>query len=75
MDIVDKGDVSVVIYLDDIVVFGTDPKVVWEQTLLVLYRLTDAGFMINTMKSRFLVSSLKLLGYWVGAGGMKPYFP
>ena len=59
----DKGDVSVEIDLDDIVVFGTDPKVVWEQTLLVLQRLTDAGFVINTKKSRFLVSSLKLLGY------------
>lgn len=28
--IVDKGDVQVVVYLDDIVVYGNDPKILWE---------------------------------------------
>ena len=59
----DCGDVSVVIYLDNIVVYGTDPIRVWEETKVVLERLARAGFMINTAKSHFLVSRMKMLGY------------
>lgn len=66
--VVDRGDVQVVIYLDDIVVYGTDPRVVWEETKVVMERLSRAGFMINTRKCKFLVSSLKLLGYQVEDG-------
>ena len=54
---------SVVVYLDDIVVYGTDPIRVWEETKVVLERLARAGFMINTAKSHFLVSHMKMLGY------------
>ena len=54
---------SVVVYLDDIVVYGTDPICVWEETKVVLERLAHAGFIINTAKSHFLVSSMKMLGY------------
>ena len=61
--IVDCGDVSVVVYLDDIVVYGTDPIRVWEETKVVLECLARAGFMINTAKSHFLVSRMKMLGY------------
>ena len=61
--IVDCGDVSVVVYLDDIVVYGTDPIRVWEETKVVLERLACTGFMINTAKSHFLVSRMKILGY------------
>ena len=57
------GDVSVVVYLDDIVVYGTDPTRVWQETKLVLERLARAGFMINTAKSHFFVSNVKMLGY------------
>ena len=38
-------------YLDDIVVYGTDPTRVWQETKVVLERLARAGFMINTTKS------------------------
>ena len=61
--IVDCGDVSVVVYLDAIVVYGTDPIHVWEETKVVLEHLARAGFMINTGESHFLVSSMKMLGY------------
>ena len=54
---------SVVVYLDNIVVYGTDPIRVWEETKVVLERLARAGFMINTTKSHFLVSRMKMLGY------------
>ena len=72
--IVDRGDVSVVIYIDDIVLFGTNPKQVWAETLLVLQRLISAGFKINTKKSHFLVSSLKMLGYNVKEGAISPIY-
>ena len=73
--VVDRGDVKVIVYIDDIVIHGTDPTLVWEETLLVLQRLADAGFMVNTSKSCFLVSSLKMLGYNVSAGSISPRFP
>ena len=61
--VVDCGDVSVVVYLDDIVVYGTDPIRMWEETKVVLERLACASFMINTAKPHFLVSSMKMLSY------------
>ena len=66
--VVDKGGVHVVIYIDDIVVYGTDPVKVWSETVTVLERLTTAGFMVNIAKSHFLVSKLKMLGYNVAKG-------
>lgn len=52
-----------VIYLDDIVVFGDCAERVWEETKLVLKRLVEAGFMVNIKKSKFLVREVKFLGY------------
>ena len=46
----------------------------WEETLAVLERLVDAGFMVNTKKSHFLVSSLKTLGYQLVKGVISPVF-
>ena len=63
--IVDCGDVSVVVYLDNIVVYGADPIHVWEETKVVLERLARAGFMLNTAKLHFLVSRMKMLGYYL----------
>ena len=74
MAIVDKGDCAVVIYFDDIVIYGTDPSVVWAETLLVLKRLTSAGFMINIKKCRFLVSSMKMLGHVIAGDCQKLIF-
>ena len=54
---------SVGIYLDDIVVYGTDPIRVWEETKVVLERLARAGFMINTAKLHLLVNCMKMLSY------------
>ena len=54
---------SVVIYLDDIVVYGTDLVRMWEETKVVLEHLAHASFIINTAKPHFLVSSMKMLGY------------
>ena len=52
-----------VICLFDIIVFGTNPRYVWEETRIILGRLVAAGFMVNTAKPKLLVSELKMLGY------------
>ena len=70
--IVDKNDVVVVVYLDDIVIYGNDPVKVWEESRIVLERLASAGFMVNTAKSHFLVSSIKMLGYHLSDGRRLP---
>ena len=41
----------VVVYLDDIAVFGDDQDQVLEDTLEAIHRLTKAAFMINLKKS------------------------
>ena len=70
----DCGDVSIVMYLDDIAVYGTDPTRVWQETKLVFERLARAGFMINTAKSHFLVGSMKMLGYQLEGGRRLPSY-
>lgn len=41
---------------------------------MTMKRLAEAGFMINIKKSKFLVSKLKLLGFKVENGILKPNF-
>ena len=50
------GDRSlpVVVYLDDIVVYGDEQAQVLEDTLEAIRRLTKAGFMINLKKSHLV---------------------
>lgn len=55
-------------------VYGTDARKVWEETKVVLERLCKAGFMVNTKKSKFLVSKLKMLGYQVSDNKLYPNF-
>ena len=72
--IVDCVDVSVIVYLNDIVVYGTDPTRISQETEVVLERLACAGFMVNTAKSHFLVSSMKMLGYELQGGRRMPSY-
>ena len=48
--VVDYGDWAVIVYLDDIVVFGMDPRQIWAETMTILRCLYDAGFMMNVKK-------------------------
>ena len=45
----------VVVYLDDIVVYGGTESEVWAETIELIRRLVHAGLMINLKKSQFLV--------------------
>lgn len=66
-----EGDrqLPVVVYLDDIAVFGDDQEQVLEDTLEAIRRLTQAGFMINLTKSQLVESSAKILGHHWTTGG------
>ena len=68
----DCGDVSVVFYLDDIVVYGSDPVCFRMETKVVLERLSSAGFMIDLAKSHFLVNEMKMLSYQLKGGWNLP---
>ena len=59
----------VVVYLDDIAVFGDDQDQVLEDTLEAVRRLTTAGFMINLTKSQLVESMAKVLGHQWSSGG------
>ena len=53
----------VVVYLDDIAIFGDDPAQVLEDTAEAVRRLTAAGFMMNLKKSHLVQSAAKVLGH------------
>ncbi len=53
---------SVVMYLDDVAVFGNDQSQVMVDALAVLERLAGDGFMINLKKSQIVESAAKVLG-------------
>ena len=57
--------VDVVVYLDDIVIFGNEKEVVWKNTLAVLKELVQAGFMINVNKCQFLTNNIDAVGFEV----------
>ena len=72
--IVDCGDVSVLVYLDNIVIHGMDPTHIWQETKVVLECFACAGFMTNSTKSLFLVRSMKMLGYELQGGSCLPSY-
>ena len=62
-----------VVYLDDIAVYGDSQEDVLEDTLEAIRRLTKAGFMINLSKSQLVESQAKVLGHqWTSGGYWAP---
>ena len=51
------------IYLDDVIIFGDDMDELLSNTLKVMKRLATAGFMLNLRKSHFGVKKVKILGH------------
>ena len=60
---------QVVVYLDDIAVFGDDPAQVLADTEEAIRRLAEAGFMINMKKSQLVQPAAKVLGHRWESGG------
>ena len=56
----------VIVYHNDIVLFGDDPDKLWEVAVRVIRKLTTAGFILNTLNIDFLVTKVKMLGFFVG---------
>ena len=61
----EPGDrkLPVVVYLDDIAVYGDDQTQVLDDTLEVMKHLAGAGFMINLKNSQLVESTAKVLGH------------
>ena len=51
------------IYLDDVIIFGDDMDELLSNTLKVMERLAKAGFMLNLRKSHFGIKKIKILGH------------
>lgn len=61
-----SGVKNVVIYLDDVVVFGRDKGTLWEDTKAVIRELTKAGMMMNINKCHFLTTKVDAVGFELG---------
>ena len=67
-------------YLNDVVVFETDTRLVWDHAMIALQRLVDASFVVYLKKSYpkkldLLTSGIKMLGFWVLEVKRLPCFP
>ena len=60
--------------MDDIVVFSDEPNCLWVEAVTIVQCLTEAGFMLNVKKSDFLIKEIRMLGFKVGSGVMRPNF-
>ena len=61
------------IYLDDVILFGDDMDQLLQNTVTVITRLANAGFMLNLRKSHIGVSEVKILGNeWSSGGYFEP---
>ena len=69
---IDRGDCQTIVYLDDIFIYGTCPERVWQETKLCLEWLCNPGFMMNIVKSAFLVSEMKMLSHMVTKNNICP---
>ena len=63
---------NVVVYGDDIVVFGSNIKEHTEQLRKVLQRISEAGLRVNRSKSQIAKETVTLLGHIVGRGEIRP---
>ena len=64
-DLLDNG---VIIYLDDITIYGNDPKLHEKQVKTVLERLLHHGLVVSAEKCEWSKPKISLLGYIIGQG-------
>ena len=60
--VVDESDNVVVVYLDDVMIFGDWLDIVWKVAIQVIAKLTAAGFMINIKSAIFCAKKSECLG-------------
>ena len=74
MGVLDEPDDMEVVHLNNIVLFGDKLDKLWEASVRVIYKLTIAKFILNNRKSEFLVSAVRLLGFFMSRGMIKLHF-
>ena len=65
-DVVSAGGTDhlpLMIYLDDMIIFGDDMDELLSNSMKVMTRLANAGFMLILRKSHFGVTETKVLGH------------
>ena len=69
----DDRPLPVVIYLDDIAMYGDTQEQVLEDTLEAVKQLTTTGFMLNLYKSQLVQAAVQVLGHlWTSGGFWAP---
>uniref|UniRef100_A0A0K0EP90 RNA-directed DNA polymerase n=1 Tax=Strongyloides stercoralis TaxID=6248 RepID=A0A0K0EP90_STRER len=63
---------SILIYIDDIIIFSADEDSHMKTITIFLQRITEAGLKLRLDKSRFGVKELKYLGFLISANGISP---
>lgn len=75
-DVVTAGgtdQLPLIIYLDDVIIFGDDMDQLLQHAETAMKRLAAAGFMLNLRKSHIGVSQAKVLGHeWSSGGYFEP---
>lgn len=59
---------TIIVYIDDIVLSATSWEDLWKKTLGVISKLSAAGFMLNLNKCKFLTDALEVVGMEVIQG-------
>ena len=65
-DVVSAGGTDhlpLMIYLNHVIIFGDDMDKLLSNSIKVMTRLANAGFMLNLRKSHFGVTKTKVLGH------------
>ena len=70
--VVDESDDVLVLYLDDVMIFGGQLDIVWKVVIQVIAKLTAAGFRTNIKKCDFLCKEVRMLGFMIGNGKVCP---
>lgn len=68
----DMNFLQVLVYLDDLIMFGRSLEEHEERLLKVLGRLEEAGLKVSLDKCQFCQPKVKYLGHIVSAGGVSP---
>ena len=63
-----ERDLTIIVYIDDIVASATSWEDLWKKTLLIIEKLSKAGFMLNLNKCKFLTTALEVVGMEVIQG-------
>ena len=64
-------DVTCVVYLDDILIYSSDPADHWRHVREVLQRLKDYQLYVNLKKCQFATTEVEFLGFVVSTEGVR----